>query len=126
MWPGGRWPNQFFVNRSKVANSWIKVRLRGSRTNRAGLGAAIRVAAEGPGGEPAPRYVHMDQKTAFGSGPYVAHIGLGRAVGVREVEVSWPASGCRKTHPIRINGLNLFEEEPCGASGEPSRPQPQR
>ncbi len=113
MWPADRWPNQFFVNQSKISNSWIKIRLHGRKTNRFGLGAAIRVTAETDRGEKVVRFVHMDQKTAFGSGPYIAHLGLANATVVREVEVFWPASGCRHTYPAKINGLNILDENAC-------------
>jgi FG-GAP-like repeat/ASPIC and UnbV len=113
MWPADRWPNQFFVNRSRVSGSWVKIRLRGRKTNRFGLGASIHVTAQGAGGSTIDRYVHMDQKTAFGSGPYVAHIGLGDASSVKTVEVFWPGSGCRQYYSARLDALNLLDEGDC-------------
>jgi hypothetical protein len=102
MWPGDRWPNQLFVNEGESGGSWVKLRLRGRRTNRYGIGAMIRVAARGPGGEPIVRTYHMDAKTGFGSAPYLAHIGLGAAVAVDEVEVRWPVSGCRARYEVEL------------------------
>ncbi len=114
MWPADRWPNQFFVNKSSTSSSWVKIRLRGKKTNSFGLGASIRVNAENERGEKIVRYAHMDQKTAFGSGPYLAHLGLADARTIRDVEVLWPASGCRHTYRASINALNILDERECG------------
>ena len=110
MWPGDEWPNQLFVNEGDTGNAWVKLRLRGRRTNRFGVGAMIRVVATGPEGESIVRTYHMDAKTGFGSAPYLAHIGLGAAVAVEEVEVRWPVSGCRAVYEVEL-----------GAPGEPPR-----
>lgn len=110
MWPGDGWPNQLFVNEGESGHAWVKLRLRGRRTNRFGVGARIRVVATGPEGGPIVRTYHMDAKTGFGSAPYLAHIGLGAAVAVEEVEVRWPVSGCRAVYRVEL-----------GAPGEPPR-----
>jgi hypothetical protein len=73
MFPGDAWPNQFFVNNSNLENNWVKIRLRGRRTNYFGVGAQIKVIAENPSGDEIIRYYHMDMKTGFGSSPYVSN-----------------------------------------------------
>jgi hypothetical protein len=113
MWPADRWPNQFFVNHSEVTNSWIKIRLRGRHSNRMGVGAIARVAAQNAKHEAILRYAYMDQKTAFGSGPYLLHVGLGNATVVDHVNVYWPASGCRHDYAAEINKLNILDEQEC-------------
>ncbi len=110
MWPADRWPNQFFVNESELDQSWIKVRLQGRRTNRFGIGCRIRVEAVTAKGEPVIRTYHMDQKTTFGSAPYLAHIGLGAGTALKSVEVYWPRSGIRKLYKTEINALNQLTE----------------
>lgn len=113
MWPADAWPNQFFVNRSKLENSWVKIRLRGRRTNYFGVGATIKVVAENQKHEEIIRYYLMDQKTGFGSAPYLAHIGLMNATRINKVEVFWPASGCRKTYKAEIDRLTILDEQDC-------------
>lgn len=102
MWPGERWPNQLFVNESPGGHAWVKLRLRGRETNRHGVGAMIRVVAVSPGGEAVVRTYGMDDKTGFGSAPYLAHIGLGPAVAIDHVEVLWPVSRCRATYAVEL------------------------
>ena len=115
MWPADRWPNQFFVNHSDVRNQYVKIRLRGRQTNSLGIGARIKVTAHDQAGAPIVRQVLVDQKTSFGSGPYLMHIGLGKAVAVDEAEVYWPVSRCRKGYPVRIGELNVLDEAACAA-----------
>jgi len=114
MWPADKWPNQFFVNSSKTGNRWVDIRLRGRRTNYYGVGARIRVIAENQQQEEITRYYQMDNKTGFGSAPYLAHIGLMNATRIKGVEVYWPVSRCWKTYQAELNKLNILGEDECG------------
>ncbi len=103
MWPGDEWVNQLFVNDSKNVGNWIKIRLQGVEANRHGLGARIRVRAQDAEGRPLVRTYHMDNGTGFGSTPYLAHIGLDRAVRITDIEVAWPGHGPASHHTAGIN-----------------------
>jgi hypothetical protein len=113
MWPADKWPNQFFVNNSRMANSWVSIRLRGRRTNYFGVGATIKVVAENPKGEEIVRYALVDQRTGFGSSPYLAHVGLMDATRIKGVEVYWPVSRCRQTYRAELGKLNVLDEGEC-------------
>ncbi len=113
MWPADRWPNQFFVNRTKTQNQWVKIRLRGRQTNASGIGATIKVTALDAAGKPIVRYALVDQKTGFGSGPYQMQIGLGKAASVQGAEVYWPVSKCRHTYPVTMGGADVLDENAC-------------
>jgi tetratricopeptide (TPR) repeat protein len=115
MWPADRWPNQFFVNNSRLDNRWVKIRLRGRKTNAFGVGTMIKVVAENDRQEKIVRYYQMDQKTGFGSAPYLAHIGLMNATRIHSVDVFWPASKCRKTYQAELNALNVLDEKDCAS-----------
>jgi hypothetical protein len=126
MWSGDRWPNQFFINESRPDNHWVKIRLRGRRTNHYGVGARIKVLAVGAGGREIVRTYLMDHKTGFGSAPYLAHIGLLDAASIRSVEVFWPGSGRRCSYSANLESLNWLDEEPCltwQQGGEPIAPE---
>lgn len=116
MWQGDRWPNQLFVNEGDNTNNWVKIRLRGRQTNYYGLGARIKVTAAAPDGDTIIRTYAMDNKTGFGSAPYLAHIGLLDATSILEVEVYWPVSGCRTAYSAELNALNLLDEAQCTGS----------
>ena len=110
MWPGDAWPNQFFVNNSRLEHHWVKVRLRGRQTNYYGVGAMIRVAAKRPNGESIDRYYPMNNKTGFGSTPYVAHIGLMDAANIQHIEVFWPVSKKTKFYTAQPDRMYELDE----------------
>jgi hypothetical protein len=83
--------NQLFRNPGH-GNAWLKLRLEGVRTNRAAIGARVKVVVDGDGGE---RTLHRIVGTggSFGSHTLRQEIGLGRATRVKRVEVFWPVTG---------------------------------
>ncbi|HSR52400.1 MAG TPA: FG-GAP-like repeat-containing protein [Acidobacteriota bacterium] len=113
MWQGDIWPNQLLVNESEVSNAWVKIRLRGRRSNRWGLGSIITIDAENESGRPIRRTYLMDNGTGFGSTPYLAHIGLLDAARVLRTTVTWPASGCSAHYQVELRTLNWLDEAAC-------------
>ncbi|MCH8273267.1 MAG: CRTAC1 family protein [Armatimonadetes bacterium] len=73
-------------------NHWLTLQLEGVRSNRAAIGARIRVRLKTAKGE---RNVYMVVSTggSFGSTTLRQEIGLGQATSIQSVEVHWPASG---------------------------------
>ncbi len=113
MWPNDKWVSQLFVNESPGDRSWVKIRLRGRRSNSSGVGSRIAVHAVTAAGAPVVRTYNMDNKTGFGSAPYLAHIGLDRATRIDHVSVRWLGSGCTADYPARIRELNVLDEADC-------------
>jgi hypothetical protein len=99
-WPvnerGGA-PNLIFRNDSPGGH-WIDVELRGTTSNRSGLGASIVVVAT-VGGEERSQLRLVTGRTSWRSsdGP-ARHFGLGDARTVHRIEVTWP-SGVVDTLP---------------------------
>ena len=77
-------------------NHFIKLKLEGVRTNRAAIGARIRIVVEAPGG---PREIHRSVTSggSFGGNPLRQEIGLGDARSIAEIRVTWPTSGIVQT-----------------------------
>jgi tetratricopeptide (TPR) repeat protein len=113
MWPADKWPNQLFINESRLSNTWVEIRLRGKKTNYYGVGARIKVVARNSKNEEIVRYALIDLRTGFGSSPYLAHVGLMDATRVEQVEVYWPASGCTQTYKAELKKLNVLDESDC-------------
>ena len=58
----------------------------------------------------------MNNKTGFGSAPYVAHIGLMDAASIQHIEVSWPVS--KKTEVYTAQRDRMYELDENGTALE--------
>jgi hypothetical protein len=96
--PGDRAHNVLFENPGH-GHHWLTIKLVGTRTNRAALGARIRVDLPGPDGGVVSRHRTITAGSSFGGNPMICAVGLGRANSIRSVEVSWPTSRTRQTFP---------------------------
>jgi enediyne biosynthesis protein E4 len=80
-------PAELWINDSPDGKHWLELALRGTKSNRDGIGAKIRVTA---GGE--TQYNHVTTATGYASssaGP--VHFGLGSAKEADEIEIRWPS-----------------------------------
>ena len=87
---GDRYHNILFQNPGQ-GNHWLTVKLVGQKTNRAAIGARIKVITAGR--EPLTVYRHISSGSSFGANPLQQTIGLAQAERVASLEVHWPASG---------------------------------
>ena len=80
-------PAEIWLNDSSNENHWLEIALRGTKSNRDGIGAKIRITAGGQS-----QYQHVSTATGYASssaGP--VHFGLGTAKSVDEIEIHWPS-----------------------------------
>lgn len=77
-------------------NDWITVKLVGVKSNRAGIGARIRVTVENLGQSRHSIYRTVGSGGSFGASPIQQHIGLGKSAKIVNLEVWWPASNTRQ------------------------------
>ena len=111
---GGVYQGDFYRNvlyeNPGHGNHWIKLKLEGVKTNRAAIGARIRILADTPEGA---REIHRVVTTggSFGGNPLRQEIGLGRATAIREIRVTWPTSGIVQTFKnVAIDGAWSIKE----------------
>jgi hypothetical protein len=90
--PGDQAYNALFRNPGR-GNHWLRVKLVGTRTNRAALGAKVRVDLDGPGGESRTVFRTIGNNSSFGGNGLAETIGLGPATRVARLTVTWPVSG---------------------------------
>lgn len=90
--PGDSYYDALFENPGSFATHWLKVRLRGTRSNSFGIGSRIRVVIEENGVERSV-YAHVNSGGSFGANPLTQHLGLGKATSLKRLEVFWPATG---------------------------------
>jgi hypothetical protein len=104
---GDQWNSSLFKNPGNK-NNWIAVKLVGVKTNRAALGARIKVTVRDTAG--ASRSIHrvVGSGASFGASPLEKHIGLGRAKAIESIEIWWPTSDTRQV--FRNVPLNQFIE----------------
>lgn len=77
-------------------NNWVKIDLEGTKANRAGLGARLRLWLRDDSGE---RVIHRVAGTggSFGANPLRQEIGLGWATKIERLTIQWPGSGTVQT-----------------------------
>jgi ASPIC and UnbV/FG-GAP-like repeat len=72
-------------------NHWLNVKLVGKKTNRAAIGARLKVVTAGDA--PLTVHRHISAGSSWGANPLEQHVGLGGARQVARLEVHWPTSG---------------------------------
>jgi hypothetical protein len=77
-------------------NDWINVRLAGVKSNRAAIGAQIRVTVQDAGQAERSVYKTVSSGGSFGANPMEQHIGLGKSAKISSVEIWWPVSNTRQ------------------------------
>jgi tetratricopeptide (TPR) repeat protein len=77
-------------------NDWINVRLAGVKTNRAAVGARIKVTVENDGHSVRSIYRTVGYGSSFGGNPMEQHIGLGHGARITDVDIWWPTTDTRQ------------------------------
>jgi enediyne biosynthesis protein E4 len=80
-------PAEIWVNQSPTNNHWIEFKLQGTKSNRDGIGARIKVVTKS-----GSQYNHMTTSSGYASssaGP--VHFGLGSDASADLVEIHWPS-----------------------------------
>jgi hypothetical protein len=78
---------EVWMNRSPKSGHWLDIALRGTKSNRDGIGARIKVVTKS-----GVQYNHMTTSVGYASssdGP--VHFGLGADSRVEEIEIRWPS-----------------------------------
>jgi hypothetical protein len=86
---GDKYHNVLFQNPGQ-GNHWLTVKLIGKKTNRAAIGARIKVVTSGE--KPLTIHRHVSSGSSFGANTLQQTIGLAQARQVAILEIHWPAS----------------------------------
>ncbi len=99
-------------NETPARNSWLQVRLRGTRSNRDGVGARVRVEA---GNLALVDEVHSGRSYQSHFGTRL-HFGLGRHERVDKIEVRWIGGGTNVVRDVKARTLlEIVEAPPAGS-----------
>jgi len=93
--PGDSHAFRLFENPGN-GNDWISLHLVGVKTNRAAIGARIRVTVQDEGKATRSIYRTVSSGGSFGASPLTQHIGLGKSARILDLEITWPTSKSRQ------------------------------
>jgi hypothetical protein len=102
-------PAKLFRNITPGANHWLAVRLRGTHSNRQGLGAVVEIAL--PDGRRLTGHATTSVGYASSSEPLV-RFGLGANRSVGRIAVHWPGGRVQEIAGARIDRVMDIEETP--------------
>lgn len=78
---------ELWMNRSEGAGHWLDVRLEGTKSNRDGIGAVVKIVTKA-----GPQYNHMTTSVGYASSSHgPVHFGLGADDKAQVVEIRWPS-----------------------------------
>jgi hypothetical protein len=103
---GDAFENSLFLNPGQTRNHWINLTLQGTVSNKAAIGARIKVSFH-ENGQPRSVYRDVNSGGSFGSNPLRQHIGIGSASAIDLVEVYWPVSGLTQRFRTPPTDTNL-------------------
>ena len=89
------------MNRSPKSGHWLEIALRGTKSNRDGIGARIKVVTKS-----GTQYNHMTTSVGYASssdGP--VHFGLGVDDRAESIEIRWPSGKVQTFENIEANRI---------------------
>src|ERR1019366_2588283 len=106
---------EIWVNQSPGNNHWLELKLQGTKSNRDGIGARIKVVTKS-----GTQYDHMSTAAGYASssaGP--VHFGLGANPSADLVEIHWPSGIVQQLRDVaadRIISVKEPEKQTCAPS----------
>ena len=105
--PGDSHAFRLFENPGN-GNDWISLHLVGVKTNRAAIGARIKVTVQNEGKATRSIYRTVSSGGSFGASPLTQHVGLGKSARIVDLEIWWPTSNSRQN--FESVGVDQFLE----------------
>ena len=94
---------EIWMNRSQKAGHWLDISLRGTKSNRDGIGARIKLMSKS-----GTQYNHMTTSVGYASSSYgPVHFGLGSDTRAEEIEIHWPSGVVQTLH--RTDGDRVLQ-----------------
>lgn len=105
--PGDKYNKALFANPASKTN-WISIKLVGEKSNRAAIGAKIKLTLTDATGKQSFRYKEVSSGGSFGASSLAQHFGLGKLQKIAELKIQWPGSKTRQV--FRDVAANQFLE----------------
>lgn len=96
-------PAELWLNESGSGNHWLTVKLRGTKSNRDGIGARVHVGNQ---------WNEMTTSMSYSSSSHAGvHFGLGAEAGPVKVEVRWPSGAVQIVEGAAVDRLTEVVEK---------------
>jgi hypothetical protein len=107
-------PLEIWRNVSPAPNHWLLVRTVGTRSNRDGVGARIRVTTTS-----GTQTSHVNTAVGYGcASDRRVHFGLGPDFVVRELRIEWPSGAVKTQRDVPADRIITVREDEAGSSSE--------
>ncbi|MBK7891842.1 MAG: CRTAC1 family protein [Bdellovibrionales bacterium] len=111
--PSDSFERALFINKN-IGNNWIKLRLRGTKSNRLSVGAKVEAIINEQGRRRSV-FASVGSGSSFGGNPISqVHIGLGAAKNIEKLTITWPSKSATRSeyHNISANQTLTLVEPP--------------
>ena len=108
-WGGSDEDNSFYENRAAGRN-WLKVRLRGTASNRQGIGAFATLGYRAEDGEKIQTRALLPKTGYASTNQPILHFGLGAAEMVAFLEIAWPSGMVDRLENVTVNQTLIVTE----------------
>jgi hypothetical protein len=99
-------PAEIWMNRSPHSGDWLGIKLQGTKSNRDGIGARIKLVSKS-----GTQYNHMTTSVGYASssdGP--GHFGLGPDTRAELIEIHWPSGAVQTLRNVKANQVIQVKE----------------
>jgi hypothetical protein len=99
-------PAEIWINRSPGNNHWLEFKLQGTKSNRDGIGARIKLVTKS-----GTQYNHMTTSAGYASssaGP--VHFGMGANRSADLAEIRWPSGIVQQLHDVTCDRVLTVKE----------------
>ncbi|MEQ8362279.1 MAG: FG-GAP-like repeat-containing protein [Cyclobacteriaceae bacterium] len=107
-------PNLLYKNTqtNNGSRNWIQIKLIGTTSNRAAIGARIKVTTTTPARS---QIREISTRTGYGAAnSLLAHFGLGTALVADVIEIKWPSGNVMVLNNLAINQIHTITEDVAG------------
>ena len=102
--PGDKYNKALFENPNQNnGNHWIALKLIGEKSNRAAIGAKIKVNLIDVKGQKSLRYREVSSGGSFGASSLTQNIGLGKHNKIDKLEIIWPSGKIQLVTNIKVD-----------------------
>jgi hypothetical protein len=99
---------EIWMNRTERAGHWLDVALEGTKSNRDGIGAVVKVVTSA-----GPQFNHMTTSVGYSSSSHgPVHFGLGNDTKAKMVEIRWPSGTIQTLSEVEGDRVLKVKEAP--------------